>query len=230
MKNLITDIFFDLDHTLWDFDANSKSAFKKLLIRHNLPVSIQDYCEVYKEINTKYWQEYSAGKKTKQEVKYGRFKDTFKTLNIPTNPDFIEKFAGEYLEFLKEETKLIEGATEILDYLKDKYSLHILTNGFIEIQERKIKKSGLNNYFDHIISSEETGKQKPHPEVFKYALNKTGAFAHKSLMIGDNFKSDILGAKNAGMHAIHFDIHGDSKVDSKIIPKVEKLIEIKEML
>ncbi len=231
MKNhKITDIFFDLDHTLWDFDANSKSAFAKLLEKNNLPLSIDEFCQTYKPINTAYWEEYSQGKKSKKEVKFGRLTDTFFSLGIKTDREFINAFAHDYLQFLKKETKLIEGSVEILEYLKDKYRLHILTNGFIEIQEGKIHNTGLTKYFDQIISSEEIGKQKPHPDVFKYALNKAKTFAHKSIMIGDNFKSDILGAINAGMKVIFFDLHNQATVDRKIIPKVNSLPEIREFL
>ncbi len=230
MKNNLTDIFFDLDHTLWDFDANSKLAFEKLLKKNNLNLSIEDFCKIYKPINSYYWEEYSKGNKTKKEVKLGRLEETFASLNISTTSSFIEDFAHDYLHFLKEEKLLIEGSLEILEYLKNKYKLHILTNGFIEIQEGKIKNAGIEHFFDQIISSEEIGKQKPHPEVFKYAVNKANTFAHKSVMIGDNFKSDILGARNAGMHVIHFDLYDQNKVDTKIIPKVNQLVEIKKIL
>jgi len=230
IHNKITDVFFDLDHTLWDFDANSRLAFKKVLEKNQIDLHIDDFCTIYKPINKKYWEEYSQGKKNKQEVKLGRLEDTFRNLQINTDSSFIENFAKDYLFFLKEEKNLIDGSIEILDYLKDKYKLHILTNGFIEIQESKIRNAGLTKYFDQIISSEETGKQKPHPEVFKYALNKANTYAHKSVMIGDNFKSDILGARNMGMHVIHFDMHRENEVDSKIISKVNHLLEIKTLL
>ena len=230
MKNTLNDVFFDLDHTLWDFDANSRLAFEKLLIDNDLKIKIEDFCEVYKPINTKYWEDYSKGIKSKKEVKLGRLFDTFSSLNIETDDSFLQKFAHDYLQYLKEESLLMEGSLEILHYLKDKYKLHILTNGFMEIQEAKIKNAGISDFFENIISSEEVGKQKPHPEVFKYALKKANAFAHKSIMIGDNFKSDILGARNVGMHVIHFDIYNTNEVDNKIIPKVDKLLKIKEIL
>jgi putative hydrolase of the HAD superfamily len=230
MKTTFTDIFFDLDHTLWDFDANSKKAFNKLLKKNNLNIDIDTYCQIYKPINNQYWENYSKNLVSKEQVKYGRLKDTFTSLKIEADNDFIKKFANDYLLYLKEQTELISGSIEILEYLKGKYRLHILTNGFIEIQEGKIKNAGLINFFDHIISSEEIGKQKPHPDVFKYALNKANTLAHKSIMIGDNFKSDIMGARNVGMHAIHFDLYNKNKVDSKIIPKINNLLEIKELL
>ncbi len=229
-KAKITDIFIDLDHTLWDFETNSKKAFEKLLNKHQIPVDINDFAEVYEPINQQYWEAYSKGIKTKEEVKYDRLIDTFKSLNISISKEMIHLIAHEYLELLKTEKKLLDGAKELLEYLKEKYRLHILTNGFKEIQKEKMQHSGIAHYFENIITSEETGKQKPHPDVFKYALQKAETFAHQSYMIGDNFKSDVLGARNVGMYAIHYDPMGLNNVDYKIIPKVRHLSEIKNIL
>ena len=230
LKTKITDIFFDLDHTLWDFETNSKLAFEKLLKKHQIPVSIAEFIRVYEPINHQYWEDYSHGRKTKDEVKYNRLTDTFAALNLPVSPELIKTLAHEYLDFLKEENTLMDGTLEILDYLKDKYRLHILTNGFKEVQADKMKNSGISHYFDYTITSEEAGQLKPHPAVFRHALQKAGTFAHTSYMIGDNFKSDVLGARNVGMHAIHFDPFEQNKVDFKIIPKVKHLLELKEIL
>jgi len=206
LKTQITDIFFDLDHTLWDFDTNSNKAYEKLLAKYNIPLDIATFTAVYEPINTQYWEDYSKGLKTKEEVKYNRLRDTFAHFdNLSITDDLIKKIAEEYLDYLKDETALMEGTIEILDYLKDKYRLHILTNGFKEIQYDKMKNSGIAHYFDYTITSEEAGQLKPHPDVFRHALQKAGTFAHTSFMIGDNFKSDVLGARNVGMHAIHFD-------------------------
>ena len=230
LKNKITDIFFDLDHTLWDFETNSKLAFEKLLKKHAIPVSIDEYIAVYEPVNHKYWQDYAKGLKTKNEVKYDRLTDTFKALGIEVSDSLIKILAEEYLDFLKKENTLMEGAVEILEYLKDKYRLHILTNGFIEVQTEKMQNSGIAHYFEHLITSEETGKLKPHPDVFKHALQKAGTFPHKSYMIGDNFQSDVLGARNVGMHAIHYDPFEQNDVEAHIIPKVKRLIDIREIL
>ena len=229
-KARITDIFFDLDHTLWDFETNSKAAVEKVLKIHRIPVSIEKFIEVYEPVNHRYWENYSKGLATKQEVKYKRLKDTFELLNLSVSQSGIEEMAHDYLDFLKKEKTLIDGSLDILEYLKDKYRLHILTNGFKEIQQEKMQHAGIASYFEHIISSEETGKLKPHPDVFNHALQTAGAFAHRSFMIGDNFKSDVLGARNTGMHAIHFDPFEQNDVDFKIIPKVKHLREIKEIL
>ncbi len=228
--NKITNIFFDLDHTLWDFEANSILAFEKLLKKYDIPVNIDDFISVYEPINMQYWADYAKGLKTKNEVKYNRLIDTFKELKIDVTTNTINLLADGYLDFLKEEKILMNGTVELLDYLKDKYKLHILTNGFKEVQNDKMNNSGIAHYFDQIISSEEIGKLKPHPEVFNYALKKANTFAHNSYMIGDNLKSDILGARNVGMYVIHFDPDNMSDIDTKIIPKVQYLHEIKAIL
>ncbi len=230
LKSTITDIFFDLDHTLWDFQINSDIAFGQLLQKHQLPFDLQEFLNVYEPINQQYWIEYAQQKRTKEEVKYGRLTDTFKQLNYSLPKEKIKLLAQDYLDLLKQGTALIPGTIVLLDYLKPKYHLHILTNGFAEVQADKLKNAGIDHYFDHLITSEETGKLKPHPIVFKQALKKAGSLAHKSFMIGDNLKTDVLGARNAGMHAIHFDPADQSDIDFKIIPKVRRLIEIKEIL
>jgi putative hydrolase of the HAD superfamily len=230
LKNDITDIFFDLDHTLWDFETNSNKAFEKLLDKHQIPASIDQFLEVYEPINRQYWVDYAKGLKSKDEVKYNRLIDTFKALNVDVTNELIEFLANEYLDFLKKENTLMPGTIEILDYLKDKYHLHILTNGFLEVQADKMTNSGIVHYFEHVITSESVGKLKPHPEVFRHALKQAGTFPHKSFMIGDNLQSDVLGARNIGMNAIHFDPEEQSDIDFKIIPKVKNLIELKEIL
>ncbi len=230
LKPTITDIFFDLDHTLWDFETNSNDAFQKLLSYHQLPFSLEDFLNVYEPINQQYWIDYAQQKRTKEDVKYGRLIDTFRQLNYTVSTDKIKILALDYLELLKQGTALIPGSINLLDYLKPKYRLHILTNGFSEIQKDKLINSGIEHYFEHLITSEATGKLKPHPAIFTQALKTTGSLAHKSFMIGDNFKTDILGAKNVGMNAIHFDPNEENDVDSKIIPKVKHLSEIKELL
>ncbi len=230
MTNKITDIFFDLDHTIWDFEANSKLAFEKLLNKNKIEISIDDFLKIYEPINKNYWDRYAQAIITKKEVKYGRLIDTFSTLNIAVDDDFINKFASDYLNLLKEETILMDGTIEILEYLFPKYRLHILTNGFIEIQNQKIINSKLDKYFIEVISSEEIGKQKPHPEVFNYALKKANTSSYKSIMIGDNFKSDILGARNVGMQAIFYDIAQQNLVEDKIIPSIKHLSELRNLL
>jgi len=230
MPEKIKHIFFDLDHTLWDFDANSAEAFRQLLQEENLPVSFEKFIETYEPINQKVWEDYAAGKYTKEQVKIIRLKYALDSLGIELPPDEILRMAERYLELLAEGTILFPGATEILEYLQAKYPLHLITNGFREVQHKKIKKSGLEPYFQTVTLSEEIGELKPHPSVYHHALEKAGAFPHESIMIGDNVQADVLGSINVGMDAILFDPYGTADFPPAIAPTVRHLTELKKWL
>ena len=226
----IEHIFFDLDHTLWDFDANSKETLKELFVMNELQNEIKHdsiFVKTYKEINAKYWDRYNHGKVSKEELRLGRFRDTFVKLNIVKNEAFIEKMAEDYLRICPTKPNLIEGSIEILDFLKDRYALHIITNGFIDPTERKISSSGIGKYFETITSSEEVGVNKPHPPVFLKSMEKANAKPLESAMIGDNLKADIIGAINTQMTPVLF---REGKVRSN--PKyyhVQGLLELKSL-
>ena len=222
-------IFFDLDHTLWDFEANSDDAYRQVLKETGINVDFEVFSTTYHPINQACWEDYAAGKVTKEQVKYNRLRKTLEALHIRVDDATARQMAGRYLELLARGTKMFPGTFEILDYLRPKYQLHLLTNGFAEVQWPKIKASGLTEYFDTITLSEETGLLKPHPEVFRHALQKAGAFAHQSVMIGDNFKGDIVGARNVGMKAVLFDPDGRYDIPETLAPTVRHLTELKNL-
>jgi len=225
----IQHVFFDLDHTLWDFDKNSDLAFQKVFVKQNISLRIEDFLTVYKPINFNYWKLFREDKVTKQELRYGRLKKSFDTLNYTISDDIIDEIAENYLEFLPDFNHLFEGAFEILDYLKDKYELHIITNGFEEVQNNKMKSSKIYHYFDKIITSESVGVKKPNPKVFTYALDIAKANKENSIMIGDNLEADIQGAINVGMRAIHCNFDNVSDNKSNLL-SVSSLLEIKQYL
>jgi putative hydrolase of the HAD superfamily len=229
MQNKIEHIFLDLDHTIWDFETNSDAAYRKLLAEFNIPVSFEDFIEVYHPINQRIWEDYSAGKYSKEQVKIIRLKATLDTLGYELPPGEVLQMADRYLDFLAEGTVLFPGAKETLEYLAGKYPLHLITNGFKEVQYRKIENSGLNRYFQTVTVSEETGELKPHPSVFRYALEKAGTVAHKSAMVGDSLKSDVLGALNVGMSAVLFDPKGMENLPRTVAPTVKCLTELKDL-
>ena len=121
---------------------------------------------------------------------------------------------------------MFEGTIEILEYLKDQYKLHIITNGFEEVQNKKMRKSGILHFFDHIITSESVGVKKPNPKVFKHALDMAKTSASSSVMIGDNLEADIYGAINCGMKAIHFNSEKTLDIPDHIT-SINHLSEIK---
>ena len=203
----IKHIFFDLDHTLWDFEKNSSEAILELFEQHQLEQyigSFTDFINDYQRINVEHWDKYNRGEIDKHTVRYGRFYELFEKYGVPDHRVFAETFADAYILIAPHKPHLFPGAHEVLQYLKTKYTLHIITNGFKEVLELKITKTNLKDYFELILSAEDVGVNKPNPLVFKTALERTNALAYESLMIGDSYEADIVGAKNAGMQTLHF--------------------------
>lgn len=224
----INHIFFDLDHTLWDFEKNSDLAFESVFEKHKIKLSVSKFLNYYKNINQHYWKLYREEKVTKEELRYGRLKDTFNKIKFEISDEIIDFLANDYIEALPNNNYLFEGTHEILEHLQNNYQLHIITNGFNEVQFKKIENSGISSFFDKIITSEEVGVKKPNPQIFKYALEKTNAKSNESIMIGDNWEADIMGAKNAGLDAIYCNF--DSQPVGENIKSVNNLIEIKKFL
>jgi putative hydrolase of the HAD superfamily len=214
MKTKIKHVFFDLDHTLWDFDKNSGLTFDKLFKLNNIDTKLEDFLRVYEPINLKYWKLYREEKVTKSALRYRRLREAFDTIEIRVEDDMINHLSETYIEHLSSFNHLFEGTFEILDYLKDKYTLHIITNGFEEIQEKKMISSNIRTYFKTITNSEMVGVKKPNPKIFNFALNLAAANAKESIMIGDSLEADIEGANNIGMETIHFDYKDVHKAHS----------------
>lgn len=225
----IQHVFFDLDHTLWDFEKNSELSLKKVFDKQNMTIDLNDFLEIYKPLNIKYWKLYRDEKITKKELRYGRLKNTFDALNYLISDDLIDIIATEYINFLPDFNHLFEDAFEILDYLKEKYQLHIITNGFEEIQKKKMETSKILRYFDVIITSESVGVKKPNPKVFNFALEKANAKNCTSIMIGDSIEADIEGALSVGMTAIYVNFENE-KVNNVNFNSVTSLIDIKKYL
>ncbi len=226
--NAIKHVFFDLDHTLWDFETNSDIAFKTIFDQHSLRFDIPKFLNYYKRINENYWKLYREEKITKDELRYGRLKDAFVKINLEVDDKIIDELAIDYIDVLPNNNQLFEGTLEILEHLKPNYKLHIITNGFNEVQYKKIKNSGLSSYFDKIITSEDAGVKKPNSLIFKYALKTINSPAKEAIMIGDNWEADIMGAINNGIDAIYFNSH--KKAVAENIKSVHHLIEIKQYL
>lgn len=224
----INHVFFDLDHTLWDFESNSDNAFKEIFKKHELLDSSEKFLNYYRGINHEYWRLYRNEKISKDKLRYGRLRDTFDKINLRVSDVTINQLAVDYIDALPNYNTLFEGAIEILDYLKPKYQLHIITNGFNEVQYRKMEASGLSPYFDKIITSEDAGVKKPNPVIFNYALNHSKAQKSESIMIGDNWEADVMGAINFGLDAIFF--NPESQPVSPQIKSVTSLSSLKSFL
>jgi len=227
-NNKLTDIFFDLDHTLWDFDKNSALTFEKIFETNNLNIHLNSFLEIYLPINLSYWKLFREEKVDKQTLRYGRLSDTFNELNISVSDDIIYKLSDDYLRYLSSFNHLFDDTIEILDYLYPKYNLHIITNGFKNVQEGKLLNSKIDHYFDTVTNSEEVGVKKPNPQVFNHALQLANVEVGNSIMIGDNYEADILGALNVGFDVIHYNYHKE-KVAENII-QISNLIDLKTYL
>jgi YjjG family noncanonical pyrimidine nucleotidase len=226
--NTITDIFFDLDHTLWDFDKNSVLAFDKIFKTQHPIIDTNQFVEIYAPINQACWKLYQVDKITHEELRYQRLKQTFDILNYSISDDEIERISIDYIQFLPDNNLLFDGAKELLDYLFPKYNLHIITNGFAEVQTRKLKNSGIESYFKTITNSEKAGVKKPNPNIFEFALSLAKINKENALMIGDCIEADIKGAINFGMRAILFDEKNINT--SEGIEKINHLLELKKMI
>ncbi len=224
----IKHIFFDLDHTLWDFETNSNIAFEIIFKKHKLKVNTEKFLNYYSAINRNYWKLYRKERIGKDEMRYGRLKDTFELIKFKAHDDLINKLSLDYIEFLPQNNELINGAFEVLMYLEPKYKLHIITNGFTMVQHEKLKNSNITQYFDKIITSEKAGAKKPNPKIFKYALDITGALPKESLMIGDNWEADIMGAKNMEIDVIFCNFNREPV--SEHIKSIPNLLALKQYL
>lgn len=224
----ITDIFFDLDHTLWDFDRNSGLAFQRVFQKHNIDLPLTDFLREYEPINLQYWKKFREDQVSKEELRRGRLTETFDIFKINFPMETIDSLAHCYIEELPVDNHLFIGAIEILDYLSEKYKLHIITNGFEEVQHLKLRNSGIRKYFNTVTTSEETGIKKPHRIIFEAALRKATVISQRSVMIGDSFEADILGAKNAGMHTLFFNYRKENVAAPHFT--INELSEIKKHL
>ena len=227
-----TTIFFDLDDTLIDTVKCSKEALEDMYGEHKFATifhSFDDFFNRYRRININLWDLYEHGQIDKEQLKKDRFQKTLKDLNL--NDDQSLKLNDEFMARVSEKKNIIDGAIDILEYLYPKYNLHILSNGFNEVQDSKIEKAGMASFFKNIILSDHIGKNKPHPLIFDHALKKAHVTSNESIMIGDNINTDIIGAKNCGIDQIWFNPkHIEDKEIIRPTFQIEKLEEIRMIL
>ena len=200
-------IFFDLDHTIWDFDRNAEETLTELYDTYalkDLGISCSTtFIDIYTKNNHDLWASYHVGKISKEELRQTRFKKTF--LDLGLAPEIIPlDFEDDYVRICPTKTNLFPEAHETLEYLSEKYVLHLISNGFKESTELKIEKTDLAKYFQNIIISEVIGVNKPDKAIFQFALERADAQVYESLMIGDSIEADIRGAQAFGMDAIYF--------------------------
>ena len=227
----IKHIFFDLDHTLWDFEKNSEEALSEIIAHCQkdckFNFTLQEFLDVYKPLNELMWELYRENKITKEDLRIRRFGDALAKFGV-TDLKIAEFIADEYVRISPRKTNLFPHAMDALEYLSKKYKLHIITNGFAEIQSTKLKMSKIDIFFDEVITSEAIGVKKPNPLIFSYALEQANAKSNESLMVGDNYEADIVGAINSSIPAIYFnmDLKHNLHNNVKQITNLKELIDI----
>lgn len=225
----IKHIFFDLDHTLWDFEKNSALAFEKIFQELNFDINSKQFMDIYNPINVAYWKLYEKNEIDQETLRVSRVKDAFEALNYSITLDEINIISNLFIEYLTSNNHLIEGTIETLDYLKDKYILHIITNGFSFVQDVKLQKSNLDKYFVTITNSEAAGHKKPHENIFNHALTIANASKTESIMIGDSIEADVLGAMNFGIKAVFFNPANEMVSNNEIL-QIQSLKQLKNIL
>ena len=225
-------IFFDLDHTLWDFEKNANETLRTLFDRHDFArfntFKVEEFISVYSDINHALWRLYQSNKITQQQLRDVRFVRTLTRLGV-SETDIPATISAEFTNILPLKSAVFPYTHEVLDYLKPNYRIHLITNGFNDIQGIKLASSNLTHYFEEIITSEHSGHLKPDPRMFRHALERTGATAAESLMIGDNLECDVLGAYNAGIDQVYFN-PSKRRHFNQITHEISCLSELKEIL
>ncbi|MFU8843681.1 MAG: YjjG family noncanonical pyrimidine nucleotidase [Bacteroidales bacterium] len=225
-------IFFDLDHTLYDFDESTRITFRELYDKYKLERNgvkpFDRFLELYKKNNVALWERYRNGEIRKKYLNVERFHVSLLHFGI-NDRAFAGRFAAEYVRLSPQNEALFPAVVEVLSYLKEKYALHIITNGFDQVQRIKLKSNNLEKYFSTVTTSEEAGARKPNVKIFHFAMNKAGATPSESIMIGDDLQVDILGARLAGMDQILVasDETGGKKECTFMI---QDLLEVKRIL
>ncbi len=209
-------LFFDLDRTLWDFQANSRAVLDELCTelitgRHGVPTGA--FIPVYEEVNAALWEQLDGGVIPKETLRATRFRETLRRLGVDDAP-LARQLEEQYLERCPRRAMLMPGAFNLLRDLHPHYRLHIITNGFTEVQWLKLQAAGIRGFFAVVLTSEMAGASKPSERIFRHALRSAGAKAGDSLMIGDSARADVAGSRKAGMDQVHFVPEGEGDPDA----------------
>lgn len=232
MKN-IRHIFFDLDNTLWDHRKNAylslSDIFKQEKITETYNLDFEDFHTAYFTINENLWEQLRDGKISKEYLREHRFYDSLLHFGID-NKELADKFEENFLDEILNYNELVSGAYDILEYLYSKdYQIHILSNGFQDVTNRKTEMSGIRKFFTTITSADEINIRKPDAEIYHYALSKANASKNESIMVGDDWIADAVGASDFGMETIFFDVFNDNYQKEGVIT-IKHLSELKNIL
>lgn len=231
MRTKYNHLFFDLDRTLWDFDRNSKEAITELFVKHDmvsrLGVDSEAFLNIYKRKNDSLWDRYRREEVKKDELRALRFYESFQHFGYD-DAELGLTFNNEYVVVSSSKTNLVAGAAEMLEYLGSQYQLHVITNGFVEAQNRKLDNCDIRRYFKEVIISDGMGFKKPDKRIFHYAMRLAKAKSADSLMIGDDYGPDVLGAKSVGMDQVFF--NRSNQLSNEATYTIENLKQMKDFL
>ncbi len=234
MQKKYTHLFFDLDHTLWDFEKNSKECLAEIYDTHKLKSrgidDLNSFQKHFSVINHQHWSLLDKGIITQDELRRRRFADTLVACGVEADEVFGLKMNEDFLKLLPFKSNLIDGTIEILEYLIPHYQLHIISNGWAEIQANKVNSGGIGSYFGKIVTNEIANARKPDPKIFEFAISSTNASRSKSLMIGDNYEADIEGATAAGIDSVFYNPIQNPNHHSTATFNITHLLELKEIL
>ncbi len=201
-------LFFDLDHTLWDFERNSKICLEAIMDKEKqvLPsdFDIEIFLQHFSVINAGLWRELDENRITHDNLRQVRFQRVLSAMNIEISDEFSLNLNQHFLDTLPHQHHLMDDAFDVLEYLHPKYRLHILSNGYLEIQRKKMHSGGILHFFENIFTIDNAGYKKPEKAFFEFALNEIKTAPENCIMIGDNLLTDIEGAQNAGIATIYF--------------------------
>lgn len=205
----IKHVFFDLDHTLWDYDRSAQETLGELYVKFDIEksgISEKKFINTFYTVNDHLWHQYNIGEIDRNYIKTKRFLKIFEAINFDV--DFSAEASSYFITNCSTKPHLMPDALTALYYLEGKYELHVITNGFLDSQGRKMESSGIKKFFKVLVTSECASSRKPSPEIFAYSLEKAGATKNESIMIGDNPKTDIHGAKEFGLKTVLYDPSG----------------------
>lgn len=223
-------VFFDLDHTLWDFQGNSREVLAELcreLLQGPWGIQAEDFIPVYEEVNAALWRQLDGGLIPKEVLRALRFRKTLAHFGVDDGR-VARDLEEQYMDRTPRRAKLMPGAMELLRDLRPHYHLHIITNGFTETQGIKLRSSHIRDFFEVVLTSEMAGASKPSARIFRHAMRSAGAKVEESLMIGDNAQADVAGGRNAGMDQVHFVPDGEG--DPRATYRIQRLEELRSIL
>lgn len=232
MAHRYKNLFFDLDDTLWAFSQNARDTFEELYQKYGYDSffrSFGHFYTLYQQRNAALWEEYGNGKVTKEELNRQRFLYPLEAVGAG-DAALAKRFSDDFFSAIPTKNKLMPHAREVLEYLSARYNLYILSNGFQELQRHKMRSAGIDVFFKKIVLSEDIGVLKPWPEIFHFALSATQSQLRESLMIGDSWDKDVVGAKGVGMHQVFYNVEGKTGLPFRPTYQIFSLEELMQFL